>query len=84
MKTKVIFRKFRDGELLALFPDENHGAYDANGNPLCVSYMHFGQHGAANYAHCVSITRPAKPDEYRDLARELTQIGYDLTIRQRK
>jgi hypothetical protein len=39
MKTRVIFRKFREkGEVIALFPDEQ-----ADNNTLnCLSYMHEG------------------------------------------
>ena len=77
MKTIVIFRKFKEGDILALFPFEEH-----NG-PLCVSYQHIGQHSGADYGHCIDITRPAKPEEYEPLRRELVSIGYDLEIRSR-
>jgi hypothetical protein len=80
MKTKVVFRKFRDGgDLIALFPDEINYP---NGN--CESYQRIGQHGAADYGHCISITVPAHPFEYKALQKELESIGYDLEIRKRK
>lgn len=41
--TKVIFRKFRDGSVIALFPNI---PWDNNGN--IASYMHVGQHGGAS------------------------------------
>jgi hypothetical protein len=77
---RVIFRKWRRGErdVIALFPgiDEGRG--------LCRSYMHVGQHGAADYMHVVRLTTPAQPAEYSDLAAELRERGYDLDIRQRR
>ena len=81
MKTKpdiVIFRKFRGGDILALFPEI------PDCNNFCLSYQHVGQHGGADYSHCISITTPAKPSEYKELARELRRIGYLLDIRQRR
>lgn len=79
MKTKdvVIFRKFKDGEILALFPYMNEGDYEVN------SYMHLGQHCCADYTHCIQTTSPANESEYEELKQELTSIGYDLDIRKR-
>jgi hypothetical protein len=76
--TDVIFRKFKDGDIIALFPyeiDNYHGD--------CLSYMHIGQHGGANYWHCLTITKPAMINEYEPLMRELISIGYELRIRQK-
>lgn len=73
--TKVIFRKFRNGDVIALFPGIA-GDFD----PMnCNSYMHVGQHGTAT-TRLVSSTKPAKPSEYRELAQELRRIGYRLKI----
>ena len=36
-----------------------------------------GQHGTADYAHVISRTKPAKPEEYEDLLAELKTRGYD-------
>ena len=68
----VMFRKYRDkdGEILAVFPYEAH---DRNGL-FVTCYAQVGQHGAAQMAHVHSATRPAKPDEYAELYRELQQI----------
>ena len=77
--TKVVFRCWKDGDVLALFPEllaDNHGQ-------LCDSYEHVGQHGAADYHGCLQQTRPAKPKEYVALEMELKQIGYTLRIIQR-
>lgn len=78
--TKVIFKKTpKDNEIIAFFPDD----YDSTSG-LMGSYMHVGQHSDACiefYHNC----QKAKPEEYRALYDELTNIvGYDdLVIRQR-
>lgn len=80
MKTVVVFRKFKDwNDIVALFPEEVNYP-----DGSCESYQHIGQHGAANYQHCIRTSVPAKPNEYKDLQRELEKIGYDLDIRKRK
>jgi hypothetical protein len=85
-KTIVVFRKWRKrigafsgNEILALFPEEA----DDNAGRYCNSYEHVGQHGGADYTGCISATVPARPSEYKDLARELRRIGYRLDIRTR-
>lgn len=77
--TKVVFRWYRTDECIALFPQN---AADVNGF-TCGSYMHVGQHGAANIQLVVSRTRLATWEEYRLLAKELRQRGYRLDIRKR-
>ena len=74
-KTKVIFRKFRNGDVIALFPQIAGSCADYGCSMQ--SYMHIGQHGAAD---CVTITKPAIPEEYADLKSELEGIGYELKI----
>jgi hypothetical protein len=73
-EVKVLFRKWRDGEreVVALFPEI---PADREGD-LCESYMHVGQHGAADPRIVTHDTRAANPEEYRSLLRELGQIGY--------
>lgn len=77
MKTKVIFRKFPEGDVIAYFPEV---PFDGAAK-FCMSYQHVGQHGGASPS--LSITKPASPDEYAGLQRELESIGYDLEIRTR-
>lgn len=84
MKTKVIFRKWPNGNIIALFPEEveNHKI------TLCNSYEHVGQHGLADPSYIISVTYPAKPEEYADLKKELENYGpedahYDLEVRQK-
>jgi len=75
-KTRVIFRKWGNGEIIALFPDEKWGG------EMITSYEHFGQHGEANYSWVMSITSPATPEEFAMLKDELENLmGYNLKIR---
>ena len=73
MPTKVIFRKFTDGdkETIALFPELPW----TNDPSTCLSYMHMGQHGAADIYPYSTV--PAKPAEYAELLSELVSVGYD-------
>ncbi len=80
--TVVVFRKWRNGDIIALFPYEVAVGY------YCNSYMHIGQHGAADYHGVLKITKPAKPEEYKDLKRELENYGppeahYNLKVLKR-
>jgi hypothetical protein len=75
----VIFRKRRNGDILALFP------YMVSERGYCQSYMHFGQAGAADYNICIALTKPATPEEYAELKAELEQVcGYQLTVAKRR
>src|SRR5947209_3583641 len=75
----VLFRRFADGDVIALFP--YLPAECLNAWP-CQSYMRIGLHGAAD-PRIVDDTRPARPHEYAALKTELEQIGYRLAIRRR-
>jgi hypothetical protein len=75
----VIFRKFPDGDVIALFPCLPAECLD---HWPCQSYMRVGQHGAADPC-IVHDTRPAKPRDYAALKAELERIGYRLAIRRR-
>ena len=78
--TKVVFRKWKNGDIIALFPDEPWNRNDH----MTTSYMHIGQHGAADYAGVIAETSPAQENEYRNLLDELKTTGYtDLRIVQR-
>lgn len=72
-KTKMIFKKFPEGDVIALFPDE---AADYNGN--IVSYQRIGQHSAASPDLLTELPDASK-SERAALLRELTSlIGYDV------
>jgi hypothetical protein len=79
-KTITVFRKFKEGDILALFPGEQYSRYDGS----IMSYQHVGQHGAADYNGMIATTRPATPTEYEPLRKELESIGYKLDIRTRR
>jgi len=77
--TEVVFRKFKDGDIIALFP------YDVDyPNGDISSYMHIGQHGAANYNYVMKDTVAAIKAEYDDLKEELENRGYNLKVIKRK
>lgn len=76
--TKVIFKKWPDGDVIAVFP-ELLGDYSPH---TCLSYEHVGQHGAASVSLMSSLA-PAKPEEYADLKEELESIGYNLKVYRR-
>jgi len=67
---RVIFRTFKDNEVIALFPDISFNYC------LISSYMHQGQHGGADYNHVIKKTRPATEEEKNSLLKELKNIGY--------
>ena len=78
---RVVFRVWdRNGQVIALFPDlvETY-----RGEVRC--YEHIGQHGIAHYRTVIELSRPATPEEYEPLRRELesAQYNYRLAIRQR-
>lgn len=75
----VIFRRFPDGDVIALFP---YLPAECLTSWPCQSYMHVGQHGAADPL-IVYDTLPARPHEYATLKAELEQLGYRLAVRQR-
>ena len=83
-KTTVIFRKDKSNKyadnITAVFP------YLVQGGsvPLMECYAHVGQHGSCSYDWYLQDTKPAKPDEYASLKRELEDnYGYDLDIKQK-
>lgn len=71
----VVFRKWRDsGTIIALFPELPADLL----RRFCDAYEHVGQHGGADYDLVVRHTVPATAAEAEPLAKELTQIGYQL------
>jgi hypothetical protein len=74
-KTEVKFRKFPEGDVIALFPKLR---FDWEGSQI-TSYMHMGQHGGAS-PDLIKELDKAKPKEYNDLKRELESIGYNLKV----
>ena len=82
--TRVVFRKWKDGGVIALFPDiaeDRRGARYA-----CSCFEHVGQHEAADPDVVIRATRPATPEEYAPLKRELESAPYfyRLAVRRRR
>lgn len=81
-KTKVIFRKFKDdGEIIAIFPEIIGDEFRLFS---VLSYMHIGQHSAAD-TDILSrdCTIPVKVEEYQELFYELESLGYNLDVKKR-
>lgn len=80
----VVFRmwKAHPRTCIALFPTLT---WNYSGTE-CGSYEHVGQHGGADYAGVIERTRPATPDEYAALKRELegAPFYYRLKVCRRK
>ena len=80
MKTiDVIFRKWKDGSILALFP---YCVDTYEGSVMC--YEHTGQHSSADYKYCISSSKLAKEHEYKPLKAELESMGYNLNVIKRQ
>lgn len=77
--TRVVFRKWNNGDIIALFPQVPGGVSD----DTCNSYEHVGQHGSADYFSVVTRTRPATDAEAADLKAELESIGYVLDVKRK-
>ena len=77
-KVKVIFRKDKEGNIIAFFPElrVNYGNI--------ASYMHIGQHSEAGYWF-YKETKKADKSEYSSLLDELKRIYDDciLVVKQR-
>ena len=73
--THVMFRKWRNGDVIAMFPYEP----GTNDPWTCMSYEHVGQHGSAS-SDLSPYTSPAKATEYSALKHELESIGYKLVV----
>jgi hypothetical protein len=58
--TVVLFRRYRTGEVVALFPDI---PFDDQGHVS--SYSIVGEHAAADYEGVIADTLPASEPEYR-------------------
>lgn len=69
---RVIFRAFKDGEVIALFPD-----LPGNVDPsTCAFYAHVGQHGHARADELIAATRPAREPDFIPLKRELESAPF--------
>jgi hypothetical protein len=76
-ETLVIFRKWNNGDVIALFPLEP----GTNDPYTCSSYEHIGQHGAATPHGVVCVTKPALPAEFAALQAELESSPYEYRLK---
>ena len=74
---KVVFRKFDNGEIIAIFPEFTHKR-----NYSVTTYMHIGQHSEDDHHAIVSQTKLATENEYASLLKEIQSIyhEYDLKV----
>ena len=76
--TVVVFRRWRDtGDVIALFPEIDEGS------GMCASYMHVGQHSAADYGGVIGATHPASVGDADvvSLMRELESDPYRYNLK---
>jgi hypothetical protein len=83
-KTEVIFRvdttKDYAGAITAIFPYQVE-TYKGNVG----MYAHVGQHGHGDYQTMLGMSRPAGPEEYNDLKKEMeNNYGYNFKVIQRR
>lgn len=76
-KINVAFRKFEDGEVIAIFPNIYPVAKGSKAEVM--SYMHMGQHGMASES-LVNELEKASKEEYTPLKKELEMIGYLVNV----
>ena len=76
--TIVVFRKYKDGDIIALFPEVE------DTTNFCMSYQFVGQHGGACYYGVVGQTKLASPEEYASLKKHLeVDFGYNFKVHKR-
>lgn len=77
-ETPVLFRKWSDGDVVALFPTIPGTVNDPGS---CSSYQHVGQHGAAALCGLIANTKPASEADYTDLKKELESAPYGYRLK---
>ena len=77
--TEVIFKKWPNGNIIALFPREFYSSDSA----LISSYEAIGQHGGACF-DLIKQLKSASWGEYSGLETELKSLGYTLKILNRR
>jgi hypothetical protein len=77
-KTLVIF-KSELGGVVAIFPKLKYG-FNGYRNDLVTCYSHIGQHSACAPEYFKNLPN-AKEKEYLPLKKELENIGYNLTVK---
>lgn len=75
-ETRVMFGWWDESEVIAIFPDLKA---NMDGDPLC--FQHIGQHGACDPDFVKGNARPATPEEYADMKRELEAPPYRYNLK---
>ena len=79
---KVAFRADKFGDFKGVVTAVFSGVIDGpRGELMC--YAHMGQHSYCHRDWYTQRTRPATPEEYRELLTELESVGYEVTTVQR-
>ena len=76
--TRMIFRTFKEGDVIAIMPDLE------NTPDSIMSYQRIGQHGGADYLSVMKSTRAATDAEIKPLLMELEGLGYNVKIAKRR
>lgn len=77
-QTKVVFRKCKNGDIIALFP-EIPAAFGE-----VASYTHINGHGGSHYKLVMNSTKSATEADYMPLFNELVaKYGYQLDVRKK-
>ncbi len=76
IKTKTVFRVYRDGTVIALLPQLGKSTT----GELCQSYTLDGRRSLATIKLVLNRTTLAKPKQYRPLLDKLKRIGYNPLI----
>lgn len=74
---QVVFRKFNNGEVIALFPQIRFGCPHYK----IMSYMHIGQHGEVDHHAVIQQTKLANEEDYTSLLKEIKSIYHDYEIK---
>lgn len=74
----VVFRRFAD-QVVALFPTTPFDLYYGH----CQSYESFGKYGAAEIDSCITDSKPATPEQYKFIEKELESLGYHIAVYKR-
>ena len=75
-RERTIFRKFPEGDVIALFPGTS---WDCYSNTDCMSYMHTGQHGPASVQLIKELERP-DDSEIEELKKEYGTLYSTLLV----
>lgn len=73
-ETKMAFRKFDNGEIIALFVEDIDSRFGS-----CESYMFKGEHAPADIS-LIDALLPATEEEYREMKLTLEARGYRVAV----